>query len=493
MRHRKHSTAILCLLLAVLTTLVVVVYSLMAFESANAVGSGAEVGVDTPAVAAPETRSSEETLSVTTPHVDSAIPNDGVPDATGHSVLADDRHDDGVSSLPAGWIEPRLPYGSLRVIVVDTHGLGQPLAGVAVSVVEFDHCEPAWDPPTMYTDSRGEVVFERCVAGPVKVCSRLFQSLDAVVVADEQATVTCIARASILVRGVVLGSDGIVASGAEIMDLSTVIGAAELTGAIAKSNNDGEFELRAALGHLGLYAAREGHQSSLPTFLRLYPGQSDITGVELRLRPGGGQIDVICRLPTGEPVPDVVVTATLILDDNADGAWAGKSGEGSVSIAVRRPQWVGVSDSDGRAALTGVSAGTYRVQATHSQLLQAALRENSRVSVLPGTSTVTTVVLDVGLTIEGRVTDYYGNPCAAAIVRSWVEAAESWLPKVEEARDVVRYSASCGEGYFRIRALPAGPIHLAVRWNGQSLYREVVTTGGTNPMWLQIADFQPQR
>jgi len=121
-----------------------------------------------------------------------------------------------------------------------------------------------------------------------------------------------------------------------------------------------------------------------------------------------------------------------------------------------------VSDEDGSFRVSGLGEGPYRVRA-----VAPGFAPTVRDGIEPG-STMDTIELGEGLSIEGVVVDRQGEPLGGSRVEVWETAPYAYEPETSSVAD--------DNGAFALEHLPVGTWRLEVGAGGRTARKEV--TGG---------------
>lgn len=116
------------------------------------------------------------------------------------------------------------------------------------------------------------------------------------------------------------------------------------------------------------------------------------------------------------------------------------------------------TDAHGRALLAGLPAGSLEVVASPAGQPGTQWTVREQVTIREGETTEVTLAMKAGAPLAGVVLDATGAPLPDAEVMGWSSPADGgYSPEAMEG------AKTGADGTFRLRTLPAGEVHLAVR------------------------------
>ena len=255
------------------------------------------------------------------------------------------------------------------------------------------------------------------------------------------------------------------------------------------ADTDGRSEFSGAL-YPGVYTLEaDGGYEGQPVSVELREGMGTVDAT-LRLR-GRGSILVKVQTPQGEPVDDVTVFAIASSEPTtapaaaSDAPTPAKLAVSGSSLAGSRP-FAAVALGDGRFRIGPVNAGRFRLRVRDGVNAIAPTPEHGLVDVASGAAVETTVTLDRGGNIRGRVLDSSNQPlpdvwvsaeCQQATQNTPAEMTLSEPPPVTGAPG--RRVLSDAEGRFTLdRLSPKGPcVVRAEQQNGSMGIKRDVRVG----------------
>lgn len=346
-----------------------------------------------------------------------------------------------ISPLPPNWAPAKREYGSVLVRVLESQS-DAPVSSLTVWLrrdSEQSHVDTERT-PTALTDERGECRFEHVATGPVEVLGFPPLSAGRIRVDAEQENVVVVAVAvprTVLLSGRVVDPSGNRVAGAGVFQLWGGGGDWAPIGPIARTDDEGNYVVRVLSfsKKQQFRAVGGGFLPSAVQSLELGPTDTE-PRLDFTLGAEGSSISVLVVDGEGGPIREASVYLRFVLgmDGEQNPAEEEESWDRQFDVL-----WSAVTDDRGRAELRGLPRREFRIGAhavgfapdiehfclagggvTPPTQLEPSEQRLFDFKVVENGDTVT-LLLDHGLTVEGRVCSPEGAPAAFAVVHAWMD------------------------------------------------------------------------
>ncbi|HEX6811579.1 MAG TPA: sigma-70 family RNA polymerase sigma factor [Planctomycetota bacterium] len=339
------------------------------------------------------------------------------------------------------------PYGALAVRVRWHDAAAAPGVGLTFRAEQ----EPQLDrnETRAVSDAEGVARAEKLHAGSVLLTSDRGGELRAEVVAGTLREVEFVLPRGVDVTGIVIDEARRPVPGARVVLVS---GRSGLSGGcvIAKASVNGSFAVRAVEPRWSLCAEAAGYApSSLVDLEQVEPAADGSRRVELCLLHRGGSVAGVVQDELGRGIAGAVVA--IGKEGTTHG---GKVTRESWSAAVR------VTDDNGAFTCDGLAPGRLPI-AARADGYACVARE---VTCAVGATERVTIVLEHGVTVQGRVRDERGEIVAGAVIRSLADATDD--PSIHASRTPGAgmlkrpETRSDAAGCYRLQFVSPGTVHL---------------------------------